>query len=419
MSAKRPHPDVFPVIVKDGSAVVKIYRDQNRSGEYFRVVFYLSGKRNRLHFSTLAEARKEAKEKASQLSRGDLDATRLTGQDRLIYGRALNAIRPTGVSLDIATAEYAEANKRLAGQSLLEAVNFYLRHRANGTTGQIVADAVEEFRQAKKAAGRSDAYLKEIKYRLGGFAKAFNLEVRELVAQDVADYLERLNLHPRTYNNQLSMLRTFLRFCQVRGWLSKHENLLSSAERRSRKQSEIEIFTPGELRKILAVATPHVATCFALQAFSGIRTAELLRLTWHDLERRPGYIEITAQQAKTGARRLIPIASNLAAWLRAAPHNGNRLWNRSSNRYVVAQALAASNAGIAWRKNALRHSFISYRLALRQDVAAVSLEAGNSARVVFTNYRELCAEAEAYDWFSIMPPDAPANIVQIPGVCSA
>lgn len=238
------------------------------------------------------------------MSRGDLDATRLTGEDRLIYGRALNAIRPTDISLDIATAEYVEANKRLGGYSLLEAVDFYLRHRANGTTGQMVANAVEEFRQAKAVAGRSDAYLK---YRLGGFAKAFNLEVRELVAQDVADYLERLNLHPRMYNNQLSMLRTFLRFCQARGWLSKHEDLLSAAERRSRTQSEIEIFTPGELRRILTVTAPHVATCFALQAFSGIRTAELLRLTWHDLERWPGYIEITARQAKTAARRLIPI----------------------------------------------------------------------------------------------------------------
>ena len=36
---------------------------------------------------------------------------------------------------------------------------------------------------------------------------------------------------------------------------------------------------------------------------------------------------------------------------------------------------------LAWKHNALRHSFISYR------VAKVSLEAGNSPRMVFSNYR--------------------------------
>ena len=143
------------------------------------------------------------------------------------------------------------------------------------------------------------------------------------------------------------MLRTFFRFCQARGWLSKHADLLSRVERRSAIGSEIEIFTPGELRGLLAAAPPHVATCLAIQAFAGVRTAELLRLTWHDLERRGGHIEITARQAKTASRRLIPISPNLAAWLHVAPHNGNeRLWTRSSNRYFEGQKLAASRAGI-------------------------------------------------------------------------
>jgi hypothetical protein len=39
--------------------------------------------------------------------------------------------------------------------------------------------------------------------------------------QDVADFLNRLKLQPRGFNNFLLMLRTFFRFCQVRGWLSR------------------------------------------------------------------------------------------------------------------------------------------------------------------------------------------------------
>ena len=142
-----------------------------------------------------------------------------------------------------------------------------------------------------------------------------------------------------------------------------------------------------------------------------------MRLTWHDLERRGGHIEITAKQAKTASRRLIPILPNLSAWLRVAPRNGNeRLWPRSANRYFEAQKQAASKAGICWKANALRHSFISYRVALTKDIAAVALEAGNSAQMIFAHYRELCTESEAAEWFGIVPATAEArNILQMNG----
>jgi integrase len=404
----------FPLTVRAGSTALKIYRDRKPSGDYFRLVYYLGGKRHRLNFKSLDAAKREAFAKVAQLSRGDVDAVQLNGKDRQTYGRALDALKFTGVALDAAATEYAQAARTLAGHSLLDAVNFYMRHGVNGVSGRMVSDAVTDFRQAKSGAGRSAVYLKDINYRLGGFARAFNIEVRELIAQDVADYLEGLKLHSRSFNNHLSMLRTFFRFCQARGWLSKHSDPLSRIERRSATGADIEIFTPGELRGLLAAAPPHVATCLAIQAFAGVRTAELLRLRWHDLERRGGHIEITARQAKTASRRLIPILPNLAAWLQVAPHNGNeRLWTRSSNKYFEAQKLAASKAGVCWKANAPRHSFVSYRVAQTRDIAAVALEAGNSARMIFAHYRELCTEQEAHEWFAIVPATGTArNICQ-------
>ena len=57
----------------------------------------------------------------------------------------------------------------------------------------------------------------------------------------------------------------------------------------------------------------------------------------------------------------------------------------------------------AWKHNALRHSFISYRVAATQDVAKVSLEAGNSPQMIFRHYRELVRPADAVKWFAIAP----------------
>jgi integrase len=291
-----------------------------------------------------------------------------------------------------------------------------MSHHGSSVIGRMVADAANDFQQAKNGAGRSAAYLRDIRYRLGGFAKAFNVEVRTLVAQDVGDYLEGLKLQPRGFNNHARVLQTFFRFCQARRWLSKHVDLLSRIERRSGSGSEIEIFTPEELRKLFAAASARVATCIAIQAFAGVRTAELFRLTWKDIERRPGHIEIVAAKAKTAARRLIPISENLAAWLRVAPRNGaERVWPVTASKYYAGQGAAAEEAGFSWKANALRHSFISYRLAKTKDIAAVALEAGNSPQMIFAHYRELCTEAEAVSWFAIMPAEGTAeNIIALP-----
>ena len=66
-----------------------------------------------------------------------------------------------------------------------------------------------------------------------------------------------------------------------------------------------------------------------------------------------------------------------------------------------------SKAGqaFAWKHNALRHSFISYRVAEIQNVAQVALEAGNSPQMIFQHYRELVRPAEAKAWFAIEPKD--------------
>ena len=89
--------------------MVKIYRDRKSTGTYYRVAYHMGGKRHRLHFNGLEKATSEAEAKAAQLSRGDVDAMELSGKDRLVYGRALEAIRGHALPLDAALLEYSQA----------------------------------------------------------------------------------------------------------------------------------------------------------------------------------------------------------------------------------------------------------------------------------------------------------------------
>ena len=409
MKAKRRR---FPIVIRRGSCAVKIYRDRKPTGTYYRVAYHIGGKRHRLHHNDLEKAIAEAEAKAAQLSRGDVDAAQLNGRDRLVYGRALDAVKQFDVPLDAVAIEYSQARKLLDGASLVDAARFYSRHQGSGIKRKTVAAAVDEMIEAKKAKGVSELYLADLRYRLGTFKQAFHCNVNALVPDDVAQFLAALRLAPRSYNNFLWALRTFFRYAQKQDWLSKEANLLARVETRTEKKAPVEIFTPEQLAALLKHSQAQLQLCVALGAFAGVRAEEILRLDWLDIERRPGFIEVAAHKAKTASRRIVPISDNLAKWLALAPRTEGRIWPHSKAWFFEAIRDAASAAKVTWKQNALRHSFISYRLAEIQDVNRVALEAGTSPKMIDRHYRELVTPAQAATWFAIAPQAAP-NVVPI------
>jgi len=262
----------FPIIVKRGSSVVKIYRDRKPTGTYYRVVYYTKttvdgkdiSKRHRLNFSDLQEATNEAEAKASWLSRLDGDALQFSGRDRHIYAHALDAVKGFDVALDTVASEYADARKVLDGVPLIDAVRFYARHHGKGIKRKSVALAVDEMIERKTTKGVSKLYLDDLRYRLGVFREAFHCDVSAITPDDVAAFFDGLKLSPRSYNNFLRTVRTFFLFAQNHGWLSKEVDLLARVEKRSEKRAPVEIFTPAELTALLKNASRELAPCFAL-----------------------------------------------------------------------------------------------------------------------------------------------------------
>ena len=111
-------------------------------------------------------------------------------------------------------------------------------------------------------------------------------------------------------------------------------------------------------------------------------------------------------------RRTVSLSENLSRWPAIAPRNGARVWPHSKPWFFEALRNAAASACITWKQNALRHSFISYRLAELQDVNRVALEAGNSPQMIFRHYRELATPEQSKTWFAIAPEAVP-NVVPI------
>jgi integrase len=195
-------------------------------------------------------------------------------------------------------------------------------------------------------------------------------------------------------------------FAKRNGYL--HPDRKTAAEQSEsfkQEETEIEIFTPEEMERLLLAAHARILPLMAIGAFAGIRSAEIHRLDWEDIKWDRGHIEIAGKKAKTAARRLVPLPENLKAWL--TPWRGETGKIISITDYAGALSDTAVKAKIpgGWRQNALRHSFISYRVALTGDVARTSLKAGNSPKMIFRHYREVVTEESSAAWFAITPPE--------------
>ena len=158
----------------------------------------------------------------------------------------------------------------------------------------------------------------------------------------------------------------------------------------------------------------------SIGAFAGLRSAEIERLDWAKVDLEGGYITVDASIAKTNSRRLVPIVPNLMAWLAdyKKPHGKvlelPNVVNALKRLVTATRPPAAEDAeklpppAVAWKHNALRHSFCTYRLADVKSAAQVALEAGNSPQMIFEHYCELVTEKAAKAWFAITPEAAKA-----------
>lgn len=388
--------------VQHGSAVVPIYKGRIRNWTYYQVSFYLNGKRFRRNFASLERAKLEAQQVAQKIMEGYSAHNDLRPHEREAYLAARRLLGDSGPPLLTVVEEYMQCRKRLGDVPLFTAIEEFLRRAKDVKLGAKVPAIVQEFLKAKAEDNASKRYQDQLAHCLGRFAKTFPGEMLQIKSSDIDAWLRGTGLSPASRNNFLRCIKVFFSFAKARSYLPKSEatepELMSKVKQ---PDTVTEIFTPAQIQKLLLNAPEEVLPVYAIGAFAGLRSAELARLPWSavDLDRK--IIELRANLAKTASRRIIPISDNLAQWLKLLPRDGNVI--STEDRLRQATALARK-LGIRWPNNVLRHSYISYRLAMIQNANQVALEAGNSPAMIFKHYRELVTRETAEQWFAIAPP---------------
>ena len=355
-----------------------------------------AGKRGNLaYFKTKTEAQHACEKRNAE--------HRATG----FLGRLTNEQR---IEAEVCFARCAEA-----GVSLTQAVDAHLSRMLTLEKSETVGMAYDHMMESKQDRGK--LYRTQLKNMLAPFIAANrDRKLDEFNVDELDRFLASRGGAAKSRNNLRGYLCILWNHAVKKGMTRSNPATATSLIREVPKDAAV--LTPQALRAMFAATNsicPDSIAPLAIQAFAGLRSAEVAKLEWSDVDMDERRIVVAAKKAKTRTRRVIAISDNLYAFLAPLAANEGHV-TRSCHRVEFPKIRdAVKKAGFEWDDNALRHSFVSYRLAQTQDENLTALEAGHSTAMLHKNYKGLVSPKAAKEWWSIMPlPADRGNVLAMP-----
>jgi integrase len=404
-------------VIQRNGITVRIRPTLKNGATRFVLDYRNQGQRKLVWRSTMAEARAAANGAIDKITEGQAEVLNLKSADAHAYTRARAILDGSegetriDFQIDEAVRVFADCYRLLGGRaSPVEVCRDWLKRNAVELPKITVADAVEQLKKQADTDGKSNDRQKQLAAALDAFATAFNWEVHALTPKMIADYLTALLFKERTKSNHRDTIGFFNRWLVLRGYLAKGTDWLEGVQKYTkRKLGEISNYSADEMRRLIDAADDKILPMIVIGGFAGLRHAEIARLDWQDIDLDEGFIEVKAINAKTEMRRIVPLKANLKAFLQPlAKESGKVITVVNTTKQLLKAAADTGDVAnkikpLEWKHNALRHTYISARVAELGDVPRVADEAGNSSQVIRTNYLKRIRPAAAAEWFSIQP----------------
>jgi integrase len=286
------------------------------------------------------------------------------------------------------------------GASLTDAVKLFLRHNA-ATTGRTVDKLIPEYLQTKA----NPEYKRDQEISLGVFAREFGERpIATILSSEIDKWLTSKNWKPLNLRNRIRDYSMLFKWAKLHGHIS--ENPFDKIRRPKVPRVTPAIFTVRETRLILEAALSHpelgllpmMAVCF----FSGVRIAEVQRMRWENIDWSENEIRLPGPITKTGSPRNIEIFDALRAWIGEKPPRQGDIVSPAHLRNRRCELL--SFAGVATKRNALRHSFASYHAAKYRDPGKLQILLGQETpSILFKHYIAATKGSDGRAFFDLRP----------------
>lgn len=375
-----------------GAVTVRVYP----TSPGWTVVYYEpDGTRKRIWRAEQADARQVA----------ETTATRLAG-----LTAAPDAERAAEIFL--ALEAQTEAQKILAplngSVTAEEILRAYVKNHTKAVTPSTTfSDTVTEFLAAGKEDGWSGRHQETLDQRLGKLTGLYSGALAGLTSFTIDDVLrtgqKRFKWCGRTRNCYRAALSNVLSYAKRRGLLPRDWNEMEFVAKAKETDGEIGIYNATALRQMLdAKPSPDLLPYIVVGAFCGARPSEIARLRWEDFHWDAGELFIGKGKVRTAGHRVAPLGASLRLWITPGKTGPiTKLTLPSSAAHALGKLL--DRCGVPGVADGLRHSFVSYRLAVTRSMAQVSAETGTSVTTLTRRYCRPVGRVDAEEWFAVRP----------------
>ena len=396
-----------PIEVQDGFANVKIYQCVNNKDYLtYMVTWWAEGKRQRRAIADLSEAKREARKIARDLADGRASMVSVSTKE-LSYFRDLE--------------------KKMGGTPLSEAVALWLQNSESKLPQISVSEVLKEMLNIKL----NDTFIEKrqkqtLQQRWGKFEKVFGERIVSTIkAKELDSFLSNPEWQPRTRQHYRGAISMIFDYAKRKDYLEPDKDHQAEKTESIRvNDAKLESWSVEDMALILKHATKRTIPWIVLGAFAGIRSAEIDRLSWEDIDWSSNLILIKGKlvggsKSRANNDRAIAMTANLKAWLSPfRTYKGNILKSlgvTSANKDIynalneVIHKIHKEKPLFTWKQNANRHSFATYYLAMTGDASTTALAMGNSPTMLLRRYKTIQVDGRtvtrsmAEKYFAIMP----------------
>ena len=299
------------------------------------------------------------------------------------------------------------------GYTVLQAVQEWNRSKGS-SKAMPLGGVIEKFLAAKS--NRSPAYTVKLNDDLALLESHFGADrpIDRIRSDEIEDFLDSKKAAGRRRINLRSEIITLFRYAQnrLRALPRDRKTEAELVEKDQTKRKPAETFSPEEFESFLGAVRPEWLPWLVLGGLAGIRTdGEIFRIRWECFNWDRRIIDLDPAITNINERRHVPLCDRLIDLLKPVRRESGPVINLKKPEDETERL--ARVTGIPWRRNALRHSFCSYRVAITGDIPLVSTESGNSPAMIKRCYWEVKHFDEGLRWFGLTLP-IPAQRCQEP-----
>jgi integrase len=212
-------------------------------------------------------------------------------------------------------------------------------------------------------------------------------------------------LGPTTVHNHWRITRRFFNYC--RDYLEVvNKNPFTKLKERPREHREPHILTPAQMKSCLEAASGDrpLLAFLCLGGFGGMRTAEILRQTWQDIDWSSGEIYVRQPKRVGGWRpRHVEILPALRRHLEPLALQGDSkvIPGGQPTLYFSRKEMMNRLGMESWPDNCLRHSFKSYHYSAFGSNEKTAKQCGHAGGVSFYVYGSPVVKADAEAWWGL------------------